>query len=220
MGIFAVFMDDLYAFIDAIREEMPALLPLTLLFVALAALTVMNMLIGVLCDVVSAVAERERDEIRMENLSEKMLMIVQTLDEDANDKISYKEFIEIMGKPDALAALDDVGVSPTGIVDFAELFFFEDGKPLELTFEDFMEVILDLRESNTATVKDMLNLWMKIKMGTNKDLSEVKTKAIALNTKVDDQTKKFNAQQNNIEKTVAAMLTQIKKVSGKIPDTV
>merc|ERR1711904_357803 len=119
MGIFAVFMDDLSAFTDAIREEMPALLPLALLFVALAALTVMNMLIGVLCDVVSAVAERERDEIRMENLPEKMLMIVQTLDEDANDKISYKEFIEIMGKPDALAALDDVGVSPTGIVDFA-----------------------------------------------------------------------------------------------------
>lgn len=218
--IFAVFMDDLSAFTDAIREEVPALLPLTFLFVGLAALTVMNMLIGVLCDVVSAVAERERDEIRMENLSEQMLMIVQTLDEDANDKISYKEFIEIMGKPDALAALDDVGVSPTGIVDFAELFFFEDGKPLELTFEDFMEVILDLRESNTATVKDMLNLWMKIKMNTNKDIADVKSKAIALNTKVDDQTKKFNAQCSQTEKTVAAMLTQLKKVSGKIPDTV
>merc|ERR1719191_2595701 len=110
-----------------------------------------------------------------------MKQVVQSLDNDNNGLLSYKEFTEIMGLPDALAALDDVGVSPVGIVDFAELFFFEDGKPIELQFDDFMEVILDLRESNTATIKDMLNLWMKIKTSTNKELVDIKKQAEDLN---------------------------------------
>merc|ERR1719420_895752 len=109
-----------------------------------------------------------------------MRNIVESIDSNNNNLISYKEFTAIMGKPDALNALDEVGVSPTGIVDFAELFFFEDGEPIELPFEAFMEVILDLRESNTCTVKDMLNLWMKIKTGTNRDIRDLKREAQTL----------------------------------------
>merc|ERR1711904_189368 len=150
----------------------------------------------------------------METLSEQMRTIVGELDQNFDGKISYKEFIKIMAKPDALAALDDVGVSPTGIVDFAELFFFEDGQPVELDFTDFMEVILDLRESNTATVKDMLNLWMKIKVNTNKDLGRVKGQAFELHTRVDETMKKFNVQQSAIETTIETMLAEVKRIPG------
>merc|ERR1711988_1795332 len=88
--------------------------------------------------------------------------------------ISYNEFCEILRKPEGIQALEDVDVNPLGIVDFAELFFFEDGKEKALSFEEFMEVILDLRESNGATVKDMLNLWMKIKISTNKEIAQAR----------------------------------------------
>ena len=54
-------------------------------------------------------------------------------------------------------------MNPIGIVNFAELFLLEDGKPVELAFETFFSMVLDLRESNTATVKDVMNLWMNIK---------------------------------------------------------
>merc|ERR1719272_350308 len=153
---------------DSLRAESPALLFLGFVYIGLAGLTVMNMLIGVLCEVVSAVADKERDDIRTENLLEKMKEVITKLDADANQMISYREFTEIMGMPEALAALEAVGVNAVGIVDFAELFFFEGGQPVELTFEAFMEVVLDLRESNTATVKDLLHMWMKIKTSTNK----------------------------------------------------
>merc|ERR1719214_101376 len=103
-----------------------------------------------------------------------MKKVVDSLDKDANGLISYKEFTNIMEKPEALMALEDVGVSPVGIVDFAELFFFDNGKPVDLTFETFMEVILDLRETNQCTVKDMLHVWMKIKRTTNKELKDTK----------------------------------------------
>merc|ERR1719326_2517338 len=101
-------MDDLSAFTDDLRAELPVLLPLTILFAALASLTVLNMLIGVLCEVVSEVAETERDEIRTDTLSEKMREVVDELDNDNNQLLSYKEFAEIMKKPVALKALEDV----------------------------------------------------------------------------------------------------------------
>merc|ERR1711904_263414 len=100
-----------------------------------------------------------------------MQEIINSLDTNRNNQISYNEFTNIIQKPEAITALDAVGVNPVSIVDFAELFFFEDGKPIELTFESFMEVVLELRESNQATVKDTLNLWMKIKTSINKDVA-------------------------------------------------
>jgi uncharacterized membrane protein (GlpM family) len=172
--IYATLLDDLAYFTDALRFEMWPLLVLAFIYIVLAAWTVMNMLIGVLCEVVSAVADSEREEIRTETLCEQMRRVVQSLDGDQNGLLSYKEFTEIMEKPEALQAFEAVGVPPMGLVDFAEMFFFEDGKPIELTFEAFMEVILDLRETNTATVKDMLQVWMKIKKTTDKETKEVK----------------------------------------------
>ena len=63
-------------------------------------------------------------------------------------------------------------MNPIGIVNFAELFLLEDGKPVEFAFETFMSTVLDVRESNTATVKDVMNLRMNIKTSTNRDLRD------------------------------------------------
>jgi len=216
--IYATFLDDLSAFTDALRFENPPLLVVTFIFIPLAALTVMNMLIGVLCEVVSAVADRERDEIRTENLSTSMRAVVSSLDTNNNNSISYKEFTEIMGKQDSLTALDDVGVNPVSMVDFAELFFFEDDQPIELSFEDFMEKLLELRESNTATVKDMLNLWMKIKTSTNKEIGETKKLVVDLTENVNERTQKLDAQQDRIDGSLAAALAEVRKLTSKIPD--
>merc|ERR1719420_563712 len=58
--IYATFCDNMTYFMDTILEEKLYLLFLALIFIALASLTVLNMLVGVLCEVVSAVAETER----------------------------------------------------------------------------------------------------------------------------------------------------------------
>merc|ERR1719240_1568683 len=75
--------------------------------------------------------------------------------------------------PEALNILHDMGVNPVEIVDFAELFFFEEGKPVELSFERFMDMVLDLRESKTCTVKDVWNIWMQMKKSTNRDVTDM-----------------------------------------------
>jgi hypothetical protein len=213
--IYATLLDDLIDFTDALRLNMWVLLVIAFLYIALAALTVMNMLIGVLCEVVSEVAEGEREEIRTETLTNKMQEVVDALDSDQNQLLSYKEFTQIMSIPDALSALEEVGVSPVGVVDFAELFFFEDGKPVELTFETFMEVILDLRETNSCTVKDMLLVWMKIRGSTNQELKDIRTSATTFSQTFDEKTAKLAKRMDNIQSMLANGMSDMTKLSGK-----
>merc|ERR1712032_1241869 len=57
--------------------------------------------------------------------------------------------------PEAARALHEVGVDVVGLVDFSD-YIFKDGD--ELTFQTFMEIVLQLRGKNTATVKDIVDL--------------------------------------------------------------
>eukprot|EP00747_Dinoflagellata_sp_TGD_P142926 gnl/TRDRNA2_/TRDRNA2_176311_c0_seq5.p1 gnl/TRDRNA2_/TRDRNA2_176311_c0~~gnl/TRDRNA2_/TRDRNA2_176311_c0_seq5.p1 ORF type:complete len:505 (+),score=109.29 gnl/TRDRNA2_/TRDRNA2_176311_c0_seq5:214-1515(+) len=159
--IYGTFLDNLADFCNAIRAESEIGMVLALLFIYFACMTVMNMLIGVLCEVITAVAETEKEERITSLVKEKMSNIVTGLDTDYNGKISYKEFTRILHIPEALVALQEVGVDPCGLVDFADLFFLEDGEYIELEFGRFMEMVLDLRGSNKSTVKDIMNLWLQ-----------------------------------------------------------
>jgi len=211
--IYATLLDDLVAFTDALRFESPMMLVLALIYIALAALTVMNMLIGVLCEVISAVADNERQSIMQEQLSEKMREVCGNMDKDKNRHISYKEFTEILDNPKALVALEDVGVDPIGLVDFAELFFFEDGEMIELTFEAFMEMVLDLRETNDATVKDILNVWMKIKGVTNKEAVKMKGSVESLSKSFEDKAARLGSQMDKVESMLSDGMTEVMKLS-------
>eukprot|EP00746_Dinoflagellata_sp_MGD_P006057 gnl/MRDRNA2_/MRDRNA2_111788_c0_seq1.p1 gnl/MRDRNA2_/MRDRNA2_111788_c0~~gnl/MRDRNA2_/MRDRNA2_111788_c0_seq1.p1 ORF type:complete len:275 (+),score=46.35 gnl/MRDRNA2_/MRDRNA2_111788_c0_seq1:50-826(+) len=216
--IYATLLDDLIDFTNALRYAPGALwvlLMFAFIYIALAALTVMNMLIGVLCEVVSEVAEGEREEIRTETLTTKMDEIVQRLDTDSNGFISYKEFAQIMSIPDALTALEEVGVNPVGVVDFAELFFLEDGKAVELTFEHFMEVILDLRETNSCTVKDILGVWRKIRSTLNEDLVETKSRAKTFSQTFDEKMAKANSRLDNMQDMLSSGVSDVMKLSSK-----
>lgn len=202
--IYGTFVDDLAYFCDTIREESYPILILVLIFVCLACLTVMNMLVGVLCEVVSAVAQTEKEMITTATVSEKMRGIVDTIDTNNNGHISFVEFRKILDIPEALRALVDVGVDPAGIVDFAELMFFEDGdhaKPKDLPFDQFMEHVLDLRDSNTATVKDIKYLCRQINPKLTsiwKDIEDLRNRA------------------ERMEGTLDAILSEVRNISSKL----
>jgi len=155
--IHGTFLDNLAVICDSIRNESMICLVLLFVFILLAALTVMNMLIGVLCEVVSAVAATEKEDMLVSFVSDKLGSILKQLDENNDERISREEFLAILGSPDAARALDEVGVDPVGVVDYAE-FIFDDSDGDDLAFSEFMEVVLRLRGSNTATVKDIVDL--------------------------------------------------------------
>lgn len=134
---------------------------LFLLFVLLAALTVMNLLIGVLCTVVSTVAATEKEQMIVSFVIEKMQGVIDEIDSDKNHRISKEEFVKIMDHKVAVKALHDVGVDCGALVALTDIIFQQPGegdKSVELTFKDFMEAVLRFRGSNTATVKDVVEL--------------------------------------------------------------
>eukprot|EP00928_Gymnodinium_smaydae_P011598 TRINITY_DN14262_c0_g4_i1.p1 TRINITY_DN14262_c0_g4~~TRINITY_DN14262_c0_g4_i1.p1 ORF type:complete len:813 (-),score=191.96 TRINITY_DN14262_c0_g4_i1:85-2490(-) len=137
----------------------PIYLILFFLFLSMAALMVMNMLIGVLCEVVSAVAATEKEQMELCHVREKMQQIIAAIDKDEDMRISKVEFQAILENVDAMTVLGEVGVQPSALVDFAT-YIFDDGDSNEITlsFEDFMELVLQLRDCKVATVKDMVNL--------------------------------------------------------------
>eukprot|EP00928_Gymnodinium_smaydae_P096406 TRINITY_DN8507_c1_g1_i1.p1 TRINITY_DN8507_c1_g1~~TRINITY_DN8507_c1_g1_i1.p1 ORF type:complete len:843 (-),score=160.21 TRINITY_DN8507_c1_g1_i1:200-2668(-) len=127
-----------------------------LFFILLASLTVMNMLVGVLCEVVSVVSAVEKEQLNVNYVSARLFtMFTEFGDENNDEMISKNEFDHLMLKPEAAKIIQEIGVDVIGLVDYAAYIFKED---TALTFPDFMELLLQLRGSNSSTVKDIVDL--------------------------------------------------------------
>lgn len=132
-------------------------------FILAAALTVMNMLVGVLCDVVCVVAGQEREEASLALVKQKLEYVINelALDSDSNGLISKEEFRAIMRNREAIRAIQELGVDVVELVEMSETLFIGESDDLEereLTFEEFMDAVVQLRGSNYCTVKDLVRL--------------------------------------------------------------
>mmetsp|Transcript_66191 Transcript_66191/g.186386 ORF Transcript_66191/g.186386 Transcript_66191/m.186386 type:complete len:631 (-) Transcript_66191:241-2133(-) len=151
-------MDNPGVLIFRLSDESVVLAAFFYIFILFAALTLCNMLIGVLCEVVSNVAHIERHNLTVSFVREKLMEVVHQLnpEEDiADHRITKQEFEEMLGTKEANLALNEVGVDAPGLVDIID-FLFQDGKVF--TFDEFMDSMVKLRGSNTATVKDVVEL--------------------------------------------------------------
>eukprot|EP00931_Biecheleriopsis_adriatica_P007090 TRINITY_DN108405_c0_g1_i1.p1 TRINITY_DN108405_c0_g1~~TRINITY_DN108405_c0_g1_i1.p1 ORF type:complete len:656 (+),score=115.27 TRINITY_DN108405_c0_g1_i1:36-1970(+) len=146
------------------EESVPVML-MFLSVLLVAAITVMNIMIGVLCEAVSAVADTERDSMQVALVEESLKNILDDgADEDEDGLISKEEFVKVLESRKAVCALRDIGIDVIGLVDAADSIFMscEDGVTStfdrKLTFEEFMTMLLALRGENKARVKDIIDL--------------------------------------------------------------
>jgi len=149
------FLEDLPDVVNPTADENPLYGMVIMVFVFLASMTIMNMLVGVLCEVVSCVASIEKETLHVEYVKNKISDSLKLIDVDGSGGISREEFEQLLAQPVAARALQDVGVDVVGLVDFAD-FLFSDKDHIE--FGDLMETVLQLRGSNNATVKDLVDL--------------------------------------------------------------
>lgn len=160
--VYGTLLDALSDFFYDTKNGSPACFILCWIYCALSALTVMNMLIGVLCEVISAVAAEEKESMMVEKVNEKFHDIVKELDTDGSGNLSWAEFQEIMENKQALTALDQMNVDPEAMIDMAEDFFFDEGEGITVSFSQFMEMVLDLRGGQEATVGTILTLGKRL----------------------------------------------------------
>jgi hypothetical protein len=129
---------------------------IVILYLVLSSLTVLNMLVGILCDVVSEVSKFEKEEMLLLFVREELVALFEQIGVDpACGAISRSSFEDLLSKPSAIKVLHQVGVDVVGLVDQTDFIF--EGET-ELPFPEFFDLILKLRGTNTATVKDMVDL--------------------------------------------------------------
>merc|ERR1719324_2130002 len=117
------------------------------------------MIAGVLVEVVRAVGQAEKEAMDLTFVKGTLKHVWDTeaavWDKDGDGKMSKGEFFLFLRKHEVNHALDNIGVDPAGLVDFAE-FLFQSDHPL--AFDEFMEAILELRGSNAVKVADIVRL--------------------------------------------------------------
>jgi hypothetical protein len=123
-------------------------------FILVSSLTVLNMLVGVLCEVVSTVATVEREELAAEHVKSHLLSVLLSNDEDGNQLVSRHEFQEVLLQQQTRNLLVGCGVDIIGLLELTEYIFRESE---EITFGEFFSLVLQLRGSNTCTVKDIVD---------------------------------------------------------------
>jgi len=126
-----------------------------LLYSLFAALTLGNMLIGVICEVVGNVAEVERERMTVTDAKGKIGRILFDLDSDHTGTISQDELSCLIANKEAVRLLRDVGVDPYALVDYSD-FIFKDVDELE--FENFFEMILQFRGGNHVKVRHLVDM--------------------------------------------------------------
>lgn len=135
-------------------------------FVIVATFTVMNMLVGILCEVACRVSQISREQMDYQYVSNKLQKLVSTtIDTNGDNEISRDEFLGILDNEEVARALRGLGVDVNSMSEQADLIYGEssvdeDGNVIErkLTFSEFMEVVNSMRPMNSVTVKDIVAL--------------------------------------------------------------
>jgi len=135
--------------------EHPAFALLLLFFVLLANVLIMGVLTGLLVQTVKMVAEVEKEEKMVKELvrtMDQLWALVMDQDEDYDGVLSTAEFWRLMENPDTCKLLQALDVDVEGLVNVASFVFEQHGGSLSRT--EFLHVILNIRGSKKATVKD------------------------------------------------------------------
>merc|ERR1719478_303320 len=126
----------------------------------------MNMLIGVLCEVVSAVANDEKEQSVIQLMKESLLVMLHHLDADGSGEIDKDELMQVMEEPLALKVLEELQVDVAHLMELKDMLFEESNASIKI--QDFLELLLAYRGDNIATVKNIVDSHAFTRWNTRK----------------------------------------------------
>jgi hypothetical protein len=154
-------LPDSATIVTDLSEANPWCWPIIMFFIALATLTVMYLLIGVLVDVVSTVASAEKEAILTQFISGTLreALTIQGYDVSQDGQgISRDDFKNILQIPDIVQVIEGAGVDVVALCDMSDMIFDDvekGGTGSNLDFVGVMDIVLNMRGTNPATVKDV-----------------------------------------------------------------
>lgn len=126
------------------------------LFILLSFFTLMNMLIGILCEVVANVSQSDKHESEITYLRVNLGEILECYDKDDDYRIGPQEYEQFMKNPEVLETLLKFGTDPSGLAALHEAgLIFKDDK--SLTFYEFIQFVLQLKGQKAARIDDVVD---------------------------------------------------------------
>lgn len=131
-----------------------------LVFVVLAPLTVMNLIVGVLVEVVGVVAAAEQEASTRNAIFEALQEALERLGpRKKEDVIARGEFAALVNRPDLVGIFLESGIDVVAILRDPDMVFAGEA---EMSLTEFLEETIALRGSNPATVRDLGQLKLQI----------------------------------------------------------
>lgn len=130
-------------------------------FVLISSFTMLNMLIGILCEVVQATGEGQRYKNTETKMREAITTLFQGMDKDKNGEITREEFVSMKSDKYVMDSLQELDVKPKHFEMYAELLFREDADPNSegfqmqtFDFDKIVDMILRLRPGTKVSALD------------------------------------------------------------------
>eukprot|EP00930_Biecheleria_cincta_P090010 TRINITY_DN7936_c0_g1_i1.p1 TRINITY_DN7936_c0_g1~~TRINITY_DN7936_c0_g1_i1.p1 ORF type:complete len:868 (+),score=190.93 TRINITY_DN7936_c0_g1_i1:7-2610(+) len=131
--------------------------PIIVCFVLLCSLTIMYMLVGVLVDVVGMIASSEKEAMTVQYVASSLRELMEELGYELDAGIPRDEFTKLLLEPEVTRVIAGIGADVIVLVDMLDIIYEDvarnggDG----LNFQDLVEIVLNMRGANPATVKDV-----------------------------------------------------------------
>jgi hypothetical protein len=156
--IMGTVLDDVTVATTAIRLQKNIwMLAAFIIFILISSFMMLNMLIGVLVEVVGATKEGEDAASVETNVREAIAQIFDSMDKDSNKEISRGEFLNMRKDPKVMAALSDLDIRSSHFHLYAELFFRKEestGQIPSLSYDRLVSMILRLRPGSFVSALD------------------------------------------------------------------
>jgi len=141
---------------------------LFMIFIILTAITILNMLIGVLCEVVAAVGSASQDEFAISVMKSSILKLLMDFDDDGNGLISSEEFAEVLQHPESIDVLESLEVDLGTMMQLRDMMYKEPGSCLHIS--EVMDIILCFRGDRPSMVRDIVDVGKLTQFELKRDL--------------------------------------------------
>eukprot|EP00931_Biecheleriopsis_adriatica_P053006 TRINITY_DN30942_c0_g1_i1.p1 TRINITY_DN30942_c0_g1~~TRINITY_DN30942_c0_g1_i1.p1 ORF type:complete len:680 (-),score=162.25 TRINITY_DN30942_c0_g1_i1:39-2078(-) len=148
-------------------------------YVLLTNITVMNMLIGIVCEVVSEVKKQDEQATAIQLMQQHLRGMLCEIDTDGDDKISRDELGCVVYNHKACQVLRELDVEPKSVLELTEALFEDDedeGREASVTREELLEVILKIRGNREVNMEDLISVQLDLRKVVSRHADEVMEK--------------------------------------------
>jgi len=138
-------------------------------FVVVSVFIVMNMLLGIFCEVVSEVAEAEQENAARGQLRDTLLHILRRLDTDGSGAIGKAELEVMIRDPEALMVLHDIQVDLDYFLQLQDMFLEHPDSELPIGF--ILDCLLKHRGERPACIQDISSAMNFLRWAFQQEMS-------------------------------------------------